>query len=947
MTPQPRELPQAGRGSFRLSLRIARRDAAQHRARSILVIALVAIPIIGLSAVATIESSNTPTARETIRDTLGNSQAKLTVVSQPDPTLKQDPVDPSMYENNNSNGDFSNAAAPPSAPVSSYLPAGTSILSLRPLAVIADTATGIGSLSAIEGEPWNSAFVGRFVVLSGHTPTSSDEVMTTPAALTRLGVKIGQTVTITQPRVRSFTVVGTMRDLTEPSSAEQLFARAAAIDGVAPENDLLSTSFYLPTMPVNWAAIQRLNSDGITVLSREVLLNPPPSNGIGSDQGGGLAASGSLVLILPIVGFSLFEVALLAGAAFTVSAQQQQRALATLASVGGDRRMLARVVSASGVVLGLAGGLVGTVLGIGAAAAYMQVTADGSIACYPGLHVDPLVTAGIIAFAVIAGWLAALVPARRAARIDVVSSLRGAARPGIPLRRTPLIGILVGILGIGLTVAGSVLVTVLAGSNPTKPTLQQLTIGLLVAGPILLQLAALIVTPLLLRTVARLLSRAGTPARLASRDIARNAPRSVPAVGAIMSTIFVASFLITYTAAAQAEVIRDYDYQTAPGIVSAGGGYFGLQSSMSRAQAKALATAMDSTLHATDAQILYGAQNPDFGGTPAAGARYPVPVIDPSVRCPRPPAGTESSSHRSRSIDSAECQGPQFLIDPEERTHISVGSVAAMEIAIGAKLTAASRSALADGKVVAFYPEYVHNGAATISWLTTKQMQDDNFPSAAHARTVTVPAVVQTPPRPVFFGLLMTPATAHSLGIVSVPVQIIARTGIGPSGAQSDALGAAAQAVFGKPGSVNFSYEGGPAVFASETQWALLALCLLIAIGSAAVALGLARTEGRRDEAVLGSLGAPPRLRRAYAFWSAAVIAGVGSIGGGILGAVPGLAISGPLNVQQGGHAAPPFDVPWLPLLIAAAGLPLLLAIGGWLTAGRGRIRYNVRAPIE
>jgi len=947
MTKPADQLRPARRGSLRLSLRIASRDAAQHRARSLLVVALIAIPIIGLAALATIESSTIATPQETIRDTLGSSQARLTVVGAPDPSLRQDPIDPSLYENKISNGGYADTEAkPPVATVASYLPPGTRILTLRLIAVLAETATGIGSLSAIEGQPWDRAFAGRFAVLSGHVPTSASEIMATPTALVRLGVKVGQSVTLSQPRAGTFTVVGTMRDLTQLVSDEQLFGRAGVFDGIAPNKDPLSTSFYLPDLPVSWTKIQELNRDGITVLSRAVLLNPPPSTGIGGPETGTLGTLQGVMLLLPLLGFSLFEVALLAGAAFTVGAQQQQRALATLASVGGDRRMLARVVSASGVVLGLVGGIGGSAIGVAGAWVYMRLTSDGSIARYPGLHIDPVLTGGIIGFAVLAGWIAALIPARRASRIDVVSSLRGAARPARPSRKTPIIGVIVGLLGIALTAAGAVLLTVVTATDGRTVAIQQLTIALIVCGPILLQIAALIVTPLLLRAVSRLAARGGTGARLASRDIARNAPRSVPAVGAIMSTIFIASFLITYLAAAQAEQTADYEYQTAPDIVSAGFGPYGLQTAVTLTQASQLAEAMNSTLHVTNATILYGAVNPSVETDPKKGELYPVPEVNAAVRCTQLPAGPTPIKRGSLSIASPDCQGPGYLTDSRGQTHISVGSQSAIEVAIGTRLTPTSRAALAAGKVVALYPQYVRDGHVKIDWLTAHQMDSGNPSTGDPARAMSISAVVQQPPHAVYFDLLMTKATAHALGIRYAPVQIIARTGVGPSDAQSDALRAAAQAVTGRPGSINFGYEGGPPTYATPAQWALLALCALIALGAATVAIGLARAEGRRDEEVLGALGAPPRLRSAYGFWSAAIITGVGAIGGVLLGTVPGLAISESL-VQPGGREATPFGVPWLPLLVAAFGLPLIIAIGGWLTAGRRRVHYNARAPIE
>ena len=944
MKNQPVELRPAGRGSFRLSLRIARRDAAQHRGRSALIIALVAIPIIGLSALSTIFASNTPTTQETLRLKLGNNQALLTVLSAPDPKLIQNPSDFLQFENAPHDGYETHSSDPePTVPVSSYLPAGTRILTLRPLAITGDTATGSGSLPALEGEPWAKSFEGRFQVLSGTVPTRDDQVMVSPATLARFGDRVGDNLTVTQPRAGSFTIVGTLRDLTQSSGYQELFARPAALDGVSPNQDLRNTSFYLPGLAPTWPQVQALNRDGILVMSRSVYDNPPAQSNSADWSVGNSSALASISLILPLLGFSLFEVALLAGAAFTVGTQKQQRSLAILASVGGDRRMLARVVSAAGVVLGLLGGVVGVALGIAGAWGFMQITSDGSISQYPGFHVDLLQTTGIVAFAILAGWIAALIPARRASSLDVVGALRGSLRPRPPSRKTPLIGAIIGILGIVSTGAGAILLGVLVASTEYNPTLQQLVVALLIAGPILLQVAALIVTPLILRGFARLLATAGTAARLAARDAARNASRSVPAVGAIMSTIFIASFVITYLAASQAEATADYEYSTAAGVVSAGG-RFGVDGTFTRAQATALATTMDTVLHVTDARVLYASKQADPTATPAPTGLYPLPALNSSYRCTQLPAGP-TPVHGAISIASSQCQGPQYLTFPAGLNHLFVGSVAGIEVAIGEKLDAASRAELNTGGVVAFYPEYVRSGSVTLDWVTAKAL-GENDPLAHPVHTTSLPAVTQSPRHAVYVDMVMSPATAKSLGIQYVPAEIIASVKTPLTDSQRDSLNSASQAITHSQYPTDFQYESGPPVYAGPFQWGLLALCALITIAAASVAIGLARSEGRRDEAVLGSLGAAPRLRRAYAFWGAGLITGVGSIGGVILGTISALAVSGSL-AREDGHAAVPFTAPWLPLAIAALGLPLLLALGGWLTAGPSRVRYLERAPIE
>lgn len=927
-----------GRGSWRLLVRIAWRDALIHRGRSVLIVVLIAIPIVGLSAIGTGITSHSPTPQERIRDTLGSNQAKLVAVRSSETPIRQDPVNADSWQPVGiGSSDAQGEPLPPQQLPTSYLPQGTRVLTLRDFAVIANTATGSGSISAVEGEPWDTAFAGRFVLLSGQAPGGPHEIMATPAALARLGKTVGQQVTLTQPRSGTFTIVGTMRDLAEPNSAPRLFAFPAALDGVTVAQDIPNTSFYLPDLAMSWSAVQHLNSHGIAVLSRQVVLHPP-TDGTGLTVDTASQGLTSFLVLTPVIGFILFEVALLAGAAFMVGAKQQERSLATLASVGGDRRMLARVVTSSGLVLGLAGGIFGSLIGIAGGWAYLQLTSDGSTTAFPGLHVNPFITVGIILFAVLAGWVSAVIPARRAARVDVVASLRGATRPLRPSRKAPIVGIVIAIGGAAITGGGVVLVAGYAAGNHNI-LLTQLSVVLLIVGPIALQVAALVIAPSILRAVARALNLVSTSARLASRDAARNASRTVPAVGAIMSTIFVASFLFTYMAAAQASQTAYYEYNTAPGLVSAD--FF--QGSPTTVQTRQLSAVLQTTLHSARTEVLSSAARP--GQNPASSDTFPLPQLDPSARCTQLPSGPTPVTPGSLSITSQECQGPRYLTFPTDQLHIWVATPSQISFALGTQLNTASMAALRSGQVVAFYPQYVRNNSVTINWWTAKQRSNFTMPGGPGlpTKTVSIPAVVQMPTHAVYYDMVMLPATAHAAGISYEPSQILATTESAPTTAQRDALNSATDAI---GVAAYIYYEGGPSSFATTAQWALLALCALITLGAAYVAIGLARSDGKRDEAVLGTLGAPPRIRRAFSFWSAAIITGVGSIGGVLLGTVPALAVSQSL-VQPGGRAAVPFTPPWAILTLAALGLPLLLAAGAWLTAGRSRIQYNHRTPID
>jgi putative ABC transport system permease protein len=63
-----------------------------------------------------------------------------------------------------------------------------------------------------------------------------------------------------------------------------------------------------------------------------------------------------------VAGLALLEVVLLAGPAFAVSARRRQRQLALVAANGGTPAHVRRMVLADGVVLGLAGAVLGLVL---------------------------------------------------------------------------------------------------------------------------------------------------------------------------------------------------------------------------------------------------------------------------------------------------------------------------------------------------------------------------------------------------------------------------------------------------------------------------------------------------------------------------------------------------------------------------------------------------------
>ncbi len=118
---------------------------------------------------------------------------------------------------------------------------------------------------------------------------------------------------------------------------------------------------------MTWAQVRELNQSGIVVASRDVFVHPPPADEVPAFAGAGAAVSRELTVGVLIGGLALLEIVLLAGPAFAVSARRRQRQLALVAANGGTPAHVRRIVLADGVVLGLAGAVVGLTAGVVAA----------------------------------------------------------------------------------------------------------------------------------------------------------------------------------------------------------------------------------------------------------------------------------------------------------------------------------------------------------------------------------------------------------------------------------------------------------------------------------------------------------------------------------------------------------------------------------------------------
>jgi putative ABC transport system permease protein len=138
--------------------------------------------------------------------------------------------------------------------------------------------------------------------------------------------------------------------------------------------------------------------------------------------------------------------------------------------------------------------------------------------------------------------------------------------------------------------------------------------------------------------------------------------------------------------------------------------------------------------------------------------------------------------------------------------------------------------------------------------------------------------------------------------------------------------------------------ERGPQPDPYTRSLLLLAVVAGLITLSAAIASGLAATDGRADLATLAAIGASPRIRRTLALSQAGVIAGLGSL----LGAVAGLGAASAVLVALNRAFADcwpaptpyPIVMPWLNVGIALVVVPVI-AMAGTVAFTRARL------PIE
>ena len=515
-----------------LILRLAWRDAWRHRGKTLIAVVMILVPVAAITAADVLFQTQRLDPSEVRDRTLGSVAAARLQVVELDGPPGQHPqamrVD--MQGSNPFTGSFASYAGSAPIPLPSAAVVRT-VLGARPTVALVTggarvrTTAGAENVIATQIDPRSPLVAGLYRLTAGRWPQGSDEI-TVNASLASAGPRLGSTAVLLGDggRSRMYRIVGTAE-----STGERGQGLIVGLPGSLPTPPLSSgpsaQQFLVGGGPVTWGQVRELNKLGVVVASRLVIDHPGDVDRVASQYvGSGTNRQLTVTIAALVVAMVLLEVAFLAGPAFAVGARRQARTLALLAASGGTPTQARRVIEAGAIVVGTVASSAGLALGIGVAwilKAPFQATIDTWLGHF---DVHPLDLLAVFGLGVLSAVMAALVPARAAARMDVVRVLGGRRGDGRPSTAAPLIGLVLLGAGIGLGAYG------VTGTGPLRTYAFALcAIVSVVALPFLI--------PLIVVVTARAAGWLPVSLRFAVRDAARHRRRTVPAVAAVAATV--------------------------------------------------------------------------------------------------------------------------------------------------------------------------------------------------------------------------------------------------------------------------------------------------------------------------------------------------------------------------------------------------------------------------
>ncbi|QKW21458.1 ABC transporter permease [Kitasatospora sp. NA04385] len=937
--------------AWRAALRIARRDAARAKGRSALVLAMIALPVLGVAGVDVIARSAQLEPAEQAARTMGTAQAAVTIATpgeailqSPDgqDTTGRGPAEPK--DRPKTPAEQRSASTDPAQLLTELLPGAVLVPTGQVKSTSASTVEGRMSTSIEEVDLTDPVWHGKLNVVEGSAPTRPDQLAATRAFLDRSGLRIGDRTALRGLDARPYTITAVAED---PGRLDdnQLYGRPGAVlsalaqaEPEAARSGPQNWTTWLVKLPagaaLDWPKVKELNEYGFTAASRAVLLHPParaevPYYAEAAKYSSGYVNKSLLAVAALVPGMALLEIVLLAGPAFAVGARRSRRQLGLLAAGGGDRSHVRAVVLAGGAVLGTGGAVLGLFGGVGLVALLRGPLEEYGGQRFGHFDVQPLDLLGVALVGLVTGLLAAVVPAVQASRQDVVEALtgRGGSKPASRL---------VAALGVVMVAGGTALALLCAVTN-TAP------VPGLLGGSVIAELGMLLCTPLLIGLFGRLGRHLPLSPRLALRDSVRNRGRTAPAVAAVMAAVAGAVAVGIYHASDVEKQRQDYRPSLPAGAVAL------MQGGRSDAvQYAALREAVEKDFGALGerADVLSPTAVPrDCGVSYDCG--YVQALKTPEKRCP----AEDATTHEERERLSGDPRCTEMRSVSNELGNmfgdVLIGDPALLHNLLDVHDPAAEQ-ALAAGKALVFRPDRVADGKAFLrAEEQPTQAQVDAGDYRGTSREVVVDAVEVHSPLP-FASIVMSREAAQKAGLGVRSEGSLWK----PAVRASDGTVQKAEAHLAKlDDTVYLDVEQGFKAERSVKMLGLTAFAALVALGAAGIATGLAAADSQQDLATLAAVGASGGIRRRLSGFQCGVIAAMGSVLGLLCGAVPAVALRLLearnaeiwINGAPIGHEAPVIAVPWADLAALLVGLPVVAVLLAALLT-RSRVGLTRRA---
>jgi len=583
-----------------------------------------------------------------------------------------------------------------------------------------------------------------------------------------------------------------------------------------------------------------------------------------------------------VVGMLL--IALVAVGGFTVLAQRRLRSLGMLASMGATDRHVRLVVLANGAVVGIAGAILGLVLGLAGWFAYRPAL-EQSAHHLIGMFALPWEVVGLaLLLAVAAAVFAAWRPARAITKVPIVTALSG--RPGPPrqVRRSAIPGLI-------MLVIAFILFGWSGSSDNGNGGIEKLALGLVV-----LIVAVILLAPFCLAILARLGKRSPISVRLALRDLSRYRARSGSALAAISIGILIAVIISVASAARYANVL---DY-AGPNLASN--------------------------------QLIVYTPNGQGGGHGPGAAPSAAAIQSMSVKAHK--IAADLGARDVVELESADAtllhaetgrnwSGPLYVATPQLLHAFGIKdsqfSPAADILTMRPGLSGISKMQLLYGT----------KGPGPGQGRTGP----DSFPcpKGSCLANPSIQEVSALPSGTSAPNTLITEHAIHTLGLQTGPAGVdgwLIQTASPLTSTQIHNARLAA-------GAANMTIETRSSVPTSATiiDWATV-FGIVLALAILAMSVGLIRSEAASDLRTLAATGASGRTRRNLTAATAGALGFTGALLGTVGGYV-GTAGWFRTNPFSGGLGAIFTTVPVTNLLIILVGMPLAAAVGGWIFAGR------------